>query len=101
MHDIYYEKAPTDLLNLFEKQSQTKTRQKHCFEIHRPRSEVERTALRYRGPIIWNVLPTETVECKNRTTFKNKLKGDKIINKVSYKKEAAIGMNKIDDFYYY
>ena len=33
MHDIYYEKAPTDLVNLFEKQSQTGTRQKHCFEI--------------------------------------------------------------------
>ena len=56
MHDIYYEKAPTDLLNLFEKQSQTRTRQKHCFEIFRPRSEIGQTALRYRGPIAWNAL---------------------------------------------
>ena len=101
MHDIHYEKAPTDLLNLFEKQSQTRTRQKHCFEIFRPRSEIGRTALRHRGPITWNALPTETKECKHRTTFKNKLKSDKIINKVSYKKEAAIGTNKIDNFYYY
>ena len=101
MHDIYYEKAPTDLLNLFEKQSQTRTRQKHCFELFRPRSEIGRTAPRYRGPITWNALPTETKEFKNRTTFKNKLKTDKIINKVSYKKEAAIGTNKIDGFYYY
>ena len=31
----------------------------------------------------------------------NKLKRDKIINKISCKKEAAIGTNKIDDFYYY
>ena len=81
MHDIYYEKAPTDLLNLFEKQSQTRTRQKHCFEIVRPRSEIGRTALRYHGPITWNALLTETKECKNRITFKNKLKSDKIINK--------------------
>ena len=101
MHDIYYENAPTDLLNLFEKQSQTRTRQKHGFEIFRPKTEIGRTALRYRGPITWNALPTETKECRDRTTFKNKLKSDKIINKVSYKKEAAIGVNKIDDFYYY
>ena len=38
MHDIYYEKAPTDLVILFEKHSQTRTRQKHCFEIFRPRT---------------------------------------------------------------
>ena len=101
MHDIYHEKAPTDLLNLFEKQSQTRTRQKHCFEIFRPKTEIGRTALRYRGPITWNARPTETKECGNRTTFKIKLKRDKIINKVSYKKEAATGTNKIDDFYYY
>ena len=101
MHDIYHEKAPTDLLNLFEKQSQTRTRQKHCFEIFRPKTEIGRTALRYRGHITWNARPTETKECGNRTTFKIKLKRDKIINKVSYKKEAAIGTNKIDDFYYY
>ena len=101
MHDICYEKAPTDLLNLFEKQSKTRTRQKHCFEIFRSRTEIRRTALRYHGPITRNVLPTETKECKNRTTFKNKLKSNRIINKVSCKKEAAIGMNKIDDFHYY
>ena len=40
MHYIYHEKAPTDLLNLFEKQSQTRTRQKHCFEIFRPKIEI-------------------------------------------------------------
>ena len=90
MHDIYYEKAPTDLLNLFEKQSQTRTRQKHCFQIFGPKTEIGRTALRYRRPITWNALPTETKECKSRNAFKNKLKSDKIINKVSYKKEAAI-----------
>ena len=101
MHDIYYEEAPTDLLNLFEKQSQTRARQKHCFEIVRPRSEKGQTAPRYRRPITWNALPTETKECKNRITFKNQLKSDKIINKVSYNKEAAIGMNKIDDFHCY
>lgn len=82
-------------------QRMTKTRQKHCFEIFRPKTEIGRTALRYRGPITWNALPTETKECENRTTFKIKLKRDKIINKVSYKKEAAIGTNKTDDFYYY
>ena len=87
MHDIYHEKAPTHLLNLFEKQSQTRTRQKHCFEIFRPKTEIGRTALRYRGPITWNALPTETMQkqkqCENRTTFEIKLKRDKIINKVS------------------
>ena len=69
MQDIYYENAPTDLLNLFEKQSQTRTRQKHGFEIFRPKTEIGRTALRYRGPITWNALPTETKKCKDRTTF--------------------------------
>ena len=49
-HDIYHEKAPTDLLNLFEKQSQTRTRQKHCFEIFRPKTDIGRTALRSADP---------------------------------------------------
>ena len=65
MQNIYHEKAPTDLLNLFEKQSQTRTRQKHCFDIFRPKTEIGRTALRYRRPITWNALPTETKECEN------------------------------------
>lgn len=59
MHHIYLEKVPADLLNLFEKQPQTRTRQKHCFEIFRPKMGIGRTALRYRGPITWNALPTE------------------------------------------
>ena len=33
MHDIYYEKAPTDLVNLFEKQSHSRTRQMHCLRF--------------------------------------------------------------------
>ena len=74
MHDIYYETAPTDLVNLLEKQSHARTRQKHCFEIFRPRTEIGRTALRYRGPITWNAFPAETKESKNRFTFRNKLK---------------------------
>ena len=74
MHDICYEKAAADLVNLLEKQSHTRTRQKHCFEIFRPRTEIGRTALRYRGPITWNAFPAATKECKNRFTFKNKLK---------------------------
>ena len=40
MHDIYYEKAPHDLLNLSEKQSQTRTKQKHCLEIFRTRTGI-------------------------------------------------------------
>ena len=64
MHDIYYEKTPTDFVNLFEKQSHTRTRQKHCFEIFRPRTEIGRTALRHHRPITWNVFPAETKECK-------------------------------------
>ena len=95
---LMQEKALTDLLNLFEKQSQTRTRQKHCFEIVRPRSEMRRTAQRYCGPITWNPLSAETKECKNRITFKNKLKSGKIINKVSYKKGAAIATNKLMTF---
>ena len=58
MHDLYNEKALTGLLNLFEKQSQTRTRQKHCFEIFRPKAEIGRKVLWYRGPITWNALPT-------------------------------------------
>ena len=98
MHDRYYKKAPTHLLNLFEKQSQTRTRQKHCFEIFRPKTVMGQTALRYRGPITWNALPTETKKCENRTTFKIKLKRDKIINEVSYKKKPLQERTKLMTF---
>ena len=100
MHDIYYENAPKELTEMFQKQHTQRGRNQHNLVIQRPRSEHGRNSLRYRGPLTWNLLSPEAKSCHNRGTFSRQLKDCKLDN-ISYCKEASIGTNKDKDFIYY
>ena len=60
-----------------------------------------RTSLLYRGPLTWNAISHEIRSCKNKETFKGKLRMCKVLDKIQYQKEAAVGTNKNTDFLYY
>ena len=105
MHDIYYEKTPKCLTDMFQKEEilkkSSRIRQQLNFKIIRPMTEQGRTSLLYRGLLTWNAIPHEIRCCKNKETFKRKLRMCKVLDKIQYQKEAAIGTNKNTDFLYY
>ena len=100
MHDIYYENAPKELTEMFQKQNTQRGCNKYNLVRQRPRTEHGRNSLRYCGPLTWNLLSTEAKSCHKRDTFSRKLRNCKL-DKISYCKEAAIGTNKNKDFIYY
>ena len=100
MHDIYNGRAPNELQGEFKKNLFGRGKEKLMMEIPRPRTEIGRNSVTYRGPLIWNLLTTETRACKTKDTFKTKLKECKL-DMISFQKEAAIGANKKKDYIYY
>ena len=77
-------------------------RRRFQLDIIQCKSEVGRNGLRYRGPLIWNSLPNDLKELENTQTFKfNLRKALNIINKINFKKEAAVISNKEDSFLYF
>ena len=64
-------------------------------------TEQGRTSLLYRGPLTWNAIWHEIRRCKNKETFKQKLRMCKVLDKIQYQKEAAIGTNKNTNFLYH
>ena len=57
MHDIYYNKTPSTLTDMFSKGNNSTTKQRLNFQIKRPRTEQGRTSLLYRGPLTCNLIP--------------------------------------------
>ena len=100
MYDIYNERVPNELQGEFKKNLFGRGQEKLTMEIPRPRTEIGRNSVKYRGPLIWNLLTTETRACKTKDTFKTKLKECKL-DKISFQREAAIGTNKKKDDMYY
>ena len=100
MYDIYNERVPNELQGEFKKNLFGRGQEKLTMEIPRPRTEIGRNSVKYRGPLIWNLLTTETRACKTKDTFKTKLKECKL-DMISFQREAAIGTNKKKDYMYY
>ena len=100
MHDIYNDRVPVELKGTFKKNPSTRGKEKLTMEIPRPRTEIGRNSVTYRGPLIWNLLTMETRACNTKDTFKAKLKTCKL-DKIDFQKEAAIGTNKKKDYIYY
>ena len=93
MHDVYYDKAPQDLQNLFAKRKARSGRRNLNFDIVRCRTEKGRTSLRCRGPIIWNQLPEDIKIIISKDNFKSKLRKIEFSN-INFLKEAALNSNK-------
>ena len=100
-HDIYYNKTPSTLTDMFRKGNNSTTKQRLNFQIKRPGTEQGRMSLLYRGPLTWNLIAHE-IKCNpSKEPFKRKLRTCSQLNNINYRKEAAVGTNKNADFYYY
>ena len=60
MHKIYFNKGDQSLQDLFEKNLQQNYAVRNPFKIKIPRykKEIGRNSLQYRGPCIWNMIPS-------------------------------------------
>ena len=58
MHEVYHEDNSKIFSEIFKKKVASRTtRSNNTFEIPRPKCELGRTSIRYRGPLTWNYLP--------------------------------------------
>ena len=88
MYDIYYNKTPSTLTDMFSKGNNSTTKQRLNFQIKRPRTEQGRASLLYRGPLTWNLIPHEIKSNPSKETFKRKLRTCSQLNNINYRKEG-------------
>ena len=103
MHKIYFNKADQSLQDLFENNLQQNyaVRDPFTFKIPRYKKEIGRNSLQYRGPFIWNMIPSDIKSIVNKDKFKEKLKTlNDFIKNFSFRREAILISKKDPDFYY-
>ena len=103
MHKIYYNKADPLLQDQFEKNLQQNyaVQDPLKFKIPRYKKEIGGNSLQYRGPSIWNMIPSNIKSIVNKDKFKEKLKTlNDFIKNFSFKREAILISKKDSDFYY-
>ena len=89
MFQIHIESVPEQLLDLFERKDSSihELRSKNHFVQDRPRTELGRNTIRFRGPSVWSVIPPEVKDLKTLENFKRKLKScSKKLNLVQFDK---------------
>ena len=78
---------------MFQKEEHSR---KLNFKIIRRMTEQGRTSLLYGGPLTWNAIPHEIRRCKNKETFKQKLRMCEVLDKIQYQK--GTNKNTLTDF---
>jgi len=102
-HKVYFDSLSFSLGDLFSKKAPD--RSLHAIKqmtIPRPKSEVGRNTLWYRGPVIWNFVNKIAKGLELLTSFKTtirKLQAD--LEAFSFNKEAVVITKKPKDFSYF
>ena len=70
--------------------------------LQRPRTEIERMTMKFRGTILWNSLSNEDRDIKSKNTFKERLKKLKEkINIITFEKGTITTQFKNDNYVYF
>ena len=76
MYQVYYDSLPDQLLSLFETRnvdtSYNLRRTNHFLHV-RYNSNIGRNSVRYRGPVVWNLIPKTIKDASSYQLFKQKL----------------------------
>ena len=98
MHKVHYNTGDKLIQTLFIR----KPRNQNQSDIERFHSEHGRHNLRYRGAVIWNILPDFIKNIDIISTFKNNLKrAIPIINNVDFIKGQTFISNRLQDYAYF
>ena len=70
------------------------------FVMIRPRKEIARESIRYRGPVLWSKL-SQSIRDSNTSidTFKKQLKNEKVLINITFRKGAFLNTNLDNDFF--
>ena len=61
-----------------------------------------RNSARYRGPIVWNLLPKAIKDASSLQLFKQKLRqASRTLDRIQFEKEACVITSKQTDFLYF
>ena len=105
MYNVKSKTLPESILNLFETNENPTSRElrnNSCFKSIQPRTEFGRNSIRFRGPAIWKVIPTETKNCPSYNNFKNKLSTIRqLINNIQFEKGQSTTTFRRQDYLYF
>ena len=96
---------PDQLTALFETcntNTNYNLRRTNHFSHVRYNSNIGRNSVRYRGPIVWNLIPRAIKDASSYQLFKQKLRqASKILDQLQFEKEACLITSKRSDFLYF
>ena len=105
MYQAHNDQLPEKFNELFEDQKNKKCynlRCKHAIDTPRPNTEFGRLSVRFRGPIVWNALPTEVKEAPSHDAFKARLKTAKSqLETIQFQKGSCNIAARDKDFIYF
>ena len=77
-------------------------RRTNHFSHVRYNSNIGRNSVRYRGPVVWNLIPKTIKDASCYHLFKRKLRqASKILDQIQFEKEACMVTSKQSDFLYF
>lgn len=104
MYQAYNDQLPEKFNELFEDQKNKRynLRCKDAIDTPRPNTEFSRLSVRFRGPIVWNALPTEVKEAPSHDAFKARLKTAKSqLETIQFQKGSCYITARDKDFIYF
>ena len=105
MYQVYHDNLPDQLLSLFETRNIKTSHNLRCtdhFSHVRYNSNIGRNSVRYRGPVVWNLIPKTIKDASSYQLFKQKLRqASKILDQIQFEEEACMVTSKQSDFLYF
>ena len=105
MYQVYHNTLPDQLTALFETRNSDNNynlRRSITFSHIRYNSNLGRISVRYRGPIVWNLIPKAIKDASSLQLFKLKLRqASRILDHIQFEKEACVITSKQTDFLYF
>ena len=105
MYQVYHNTLPDQLTALFETRNSDNNdnlRRSITFPHVRYNSNLGRISVRYRGPIVWNLIPKAIKDASSQQLFKVKLRqASRILDHIQFEKEAYVITSKQTDFIYF
>ena len=105
MYQAFHNSLPDQLTALFETRNTDNNynlRRINDFSHVRYNCNLGRNSVRYRGPIVWNLIPKAIRDASSQQLFKQKLRqASRILDQIQFEKEACQITSKQTDFLYF
>ena len=105
MYQVFHNSLPDQLTALFETRNTDNTynlRRINDFSHVRYNCNLGRKSVRYRGPIVWNLIPKAIRDASSQQLFKQKLRqASRILDQIQFEKEACQITSKQMGFLYF